>query len=50
METTVVSLSSKEMDTANRIQILDESFSISHTAATLGKGMLPTILLLVISK
>ena len=31
------------MDTASRIQILDESVCISHSTNTLGKGMNPTI-------
>ena len=30
------------MDTATRDQILDESFCISHSANTFGKGMNPT--------
>ena len=32
------------MDTATRVQILDESVCISHNANTHGKGMTPTIL------
>ena len=37
-------LSSQEMDTATRVQILDESDCISHSTNTLGKGMNPIIL------
>ena len=33
-----------EMDTATRVQILDETDSISHSTNTLGKGMNPIIL------
>ena len=40
-------LSSAEMDTATRVQILDEADSISHSTNTLGKGMNPIILLIV---
>ena len=32
------------MDTATRVQILDETDSISHCTDTLGKGMNPIIL------
>ena len=32
------------MDTATRVQILDETDGISHNTNTLGKGMNPTIL------
>ena len=32
-------LSSQEMDTATRVQILDETDSISYSTNTLGKGM-----------
>ena len=32
-----------ETDTANRVQILEEGFCISHKANTFGKGMNPTI-------
>ena len=32
-------LSSQEMDTATRVQILDETDCISHSTNTLGKGM-----------
>ena len=39
-----VMVTTKEMDTANRVQILDESVSISHSASILKKGMDPTIL------
>ena len=34
----------EEMDTAKRIQILDETDCISHSNNTLGKGMNPIIL------
>ena len=45
MEVPVVSwLSSQEMDTATRVQILDETDCISHSTNTLGKGMNPIIL------
>ena len=37
-------LSSKEIDTATRVQILDETDCISHSTNTLGKGMNPIIL------
>ena len=37
-------LSSYEMDTATRVQILDETDCISHSTNTLGKGMNPIIL------
>ena len=33
-----------EMDTATRVQILDETDCISHSTNTLGKGMNPIIL------
>ena len=33
-----------EMDTATRVQILDEDDYISHSTNTLGKGMNPIIL------
>ena len=33
------------MDTATRVQILDEAVYISHCAITLGKGMNPALLL-----
>ena len=36
--------SQKEMDTATRVQILDETDCISHSTNTLGKGMNPIIL------
>ena len=39
-----------EMDTATRVQILDETDSISHSTNTLGKGMNPVILPPAISK
>ena len=35
---------SLEMDTATRVQILDEADYISHSTNTLGKGMNPIIL------
>ena len=34
----------KEMDTATRVQILDETDCISHSTNILGKGMNPIIL------
>ena len=34
----------KEMDTATRVQILDQTDCISHSTNTLGKGMNPIIL------
>ena len=37
-------LSSQEMDTVTRVQILDEIVCISLKAHTLGKGMNPIIL------
>ena len=40
----VQSLSQQEMDTATRVQILDETDCISHSTNTLGKGMNPIIL------
>ena len=33
-----------EMDTATRVQILDETDCISHSTNTLGEGMHPVIL------
>ena len=33
------------MDTATRVQILNEAVCISHSGDTFGKGMNPTILL-----
>ena len=36
--------SSLEMDTATRVQILDETDCISHSSNTLGNGMNPIIL------
>ena len=33
-----------EMDTATRVQILDETDCISHSTNTLGEGMNPIIL------
>ena len=33
-----------EMDTATRVQILDETYHISHSPNTHGKGMNPIIL------
>ena len=45
MEVPVVqSLSSQEMDTATRVQIMDETDCISHSTNTLGEGMNPIIL------
>ena len=45
MEVPVVSwLSSQEMNTATRVQILDETDCISHCTNTLGKGINPIIL------
>ena len=45
LETIVVYwLSSLEMDTVTRVQILDETYFISHSTNTLGKGMNPIIL------
>ena len=43
-------LLSKEMDTATRVQILDETDGISHNTNTLGKGMNPIILLPALGK
>ena len=43
-------LSREEMDTANKVQILDEALSISHGANILGKSMNSTILSLTIGK
>ena len=37
-------LSSLEVDTATRVQILDDTDCISHSTNTLGKGMNPIIL------
>ena len=37
-------LLSQEMDTAMRVEILDETDCISHSTNTLGKGMNPIIL------
>ena len=37
-------LSSQELDTATRVQILDETDCISHSTNTLGEGMNPIIL------
>ena len=39
-----VMLSSKEMDTATRVQILDQTDYISHSTNTFGKSMNPIIL------
>ena len=39
-----------EMDTATRIQILDETCCISHSTNAFGKGMNPIILPLAMSK
>ena len=38
------------MDTATRVQILDEADDISHSINTLGKGMNPIILPPVMGK
>ena len=38
------------MDTATRVQILDETDCISHSTNTLGKGMNPIILLQAMGK
>ena len=38
------------MDTATRVQILDEAYCISHSTNTFGKGMNPTILPLAIDE
>ena len=43
-------LSSWEMDSATRVQILDETDGISHSTNTLGKGMNPIILPPTMSK
>ena len=43
-QTVVQWLSSEEMDTATRVQILAETDCISHSTNTLGKGMNPIIL------
>ena len=40
----VLWLLSQELDTATRVQILDETDCISHNTNTLGKGMNPIIL------
>ena len=37
-------LSSQDMDTVTRVQILDKTDCISHSTNTLGKGMNPIIL------
>ena len=42
--------SRRGMDTATRVQILDETDCISHSTNTLGKGMNPIILLLAMGK
>ena len=39
-----------KMDTATRVQILDETDCISHSTNTLGKGMNPIILLPAMGK
>ena len=44
----VYRLSSKEMDTATRVQILDEAVCISHSANTIWKGIHLTILPLAV--
>ena len=38
------------MDSATRVQILDETDSISHSINTLGKGMNPIILPVAMGK
>ena len=38
------------MDTANQVQILDETVCMSHSTNTLGKGINPTILPPAMSK
>ena len=38
------------MDTATRVQILDETDCVSHCTNTLGKGMNPIILSLAMGK
>ena len=38
------------MDTATRVQILDDTESISHNTNTLGEGMNPIILLPAMGK
>ena len=43
-------LSSQDMDTALRVQILDETDYISHSTNTLGKGMNLIILLPAMGK
>ena len=40
----------KEINTATRVQILDETDCISHSTNTLGKGMNPVILPLAMGK
>ena len=42
--------SSWEMNTATRVEILDETDCISHSTSTLGKGMNPIILLPAMGK
>ena len=39
-----LTINMQEMDKAARIQILDETDSISHSSNTLGRGMNPIIL------
>ena len=41
----VIWLSSLEMHTVTRVQILDKAVRISHSANTLEKGMNPSLLL-----
>ena len=43
-------LSSKEMDTANWVQLLEDAVYISHKAKILGKSMNPIILSLSLAK
>ena len=51
MEIPVVEwLFSREIDTATRVQILDEVNNISHSTNTLGKGMNAIILLPAMGK
>ena len=43
-------LSSQDIDSATRVQILDDTDCISHSTNTLGKGMNPIILPPVMGK
>ena len=40
----IIESNNKPLDTATRVQILDETDCISHSTNTLGKGMNPIIL------